>query len=77
MGNGWGPTLLDNIMELEFIRQAQREFNDTRSYWISGTTNVAAREVFDLNSLINGDAGDQYLTYLLMLECEKKHCCLN
>ena len=58
MGNGWSPAVLDNTMELEFIKQAQKGFDDTRSYWISGTTNVAAREVFDLNSLINGDTGD-------------------
>ena len=61
MGNGWGPAVLDNTMELEFIKQAQRGFNDIRSYWISGTTNVAIREVFDLNSLIKGDSGELFI----------------
>ena len=69
MGNGWGPSVLDNTMELKFIKQAQKGFDNNRSYWISGTTNVAARRVFDFNSLINGDSGD--------LLVRKKHCSFN
>ena len=58
MGNEWGPVVLNDAMEFEFIRQAQRGFNNNRSYWVSGTTNVAPRRIFYLNSLINGDSGN-------------------
>ena len=58
MGDRWGPMVLNDTLELEFIRQAQRLISDTTSYWISGSTNVAAREVVDFDSYINGDSGN-------------------
>ena len=58
MGNEWGPMVLNNTIELEFIRQAQKGQNNTRSFWIIGSTNVAAREVLDFNSYINGNTGN-------------------
>ena len=58
MGNEWGPVVLNDAMELEFIRQAQKGFNNDRSYWVSGTTNVAPKQHFQLNSYINGDTGN-------------------
>ena len=45
-------------MELEFIQQAQKGFNDSRSYWIGGSTNAAPGIVLDFNSYMNGDEGN-------------------
>ena len=38
MGTGWSPAVLNDRMELDFIRQGQRGFSDTKSYWIGGST---------------------------------------
>ena len=58
MGNGWGPTVLNDQMKLDFIRQGQRGFTDAKSYWVAGSTNSEPYEYFDFDSYIIGDSGD-------------------
>ena len=58
MGNGWGAAVLDDQMELNFIRQGQRGFSDVKSYWIGESTNAEPFQYFDYNSYIAGNSGD-------------------
>ena len=57
LGRGWGVAVLDNQVEADFIRQAQRGIDDLRSYWISGSTNTTHGTVIDFSSYIIGDTG--------------------
>ena len=58
MGNGWGPAVLDDQMEHDFIMQGQRGFSDARSYWIGGSTDAEPLEYFDYSSYIAGNSGN-------------------
>ena len=43
MGEGWAPAVLNTRKEMEFVREGQRGFSDSRNYWIGGRTNVRRR----------------------------------
>ena len=55
---GWGPAVLNNQAELDFIRQAQRWLSDDRSYWIGGSTNINAWNTFQYNNYMTEDSGN-------------------
>ena len=61
MGSGWSPAVLDDQTEVDFIRGAQRDFGDnTRSYFIAGSTNAEHNTEFgfDSGSYLPGNLGD-------------------
>ena len=39
IGNGWGPAILNTLDELYFIKEGQKSFCNSVSYWIGGSTN--------------------------------------
>ena len=57
-GTGGSPAVLNDQMELDFIRQAQRGLSDAKSYWIGGSTNAEPYEYFDYSAYLAGDSGD-------------------
>ena len=58
LGEGWAPTILNSQSEVDFLKQAQKDFGDnTRSFWVDGTTNAELNSIFDFNSYITGDSG--------------------
>ena len=66
IGTDWSPAILDNQIEADFIRQVQRGFGDnTRSYFLGGTTNAGINTIFDLNSYFTNNSGNQNLTIYL------------
>ena len=61
IGEGWAPAILNSQSEVDFLKQAQKDFGDnTRSFWIGGSTNAALNKTFDFNSYLTGDSGDYY-----------------
>ena len=50
MGPGWNPVVMNDRMEMNFIKQGQRTFSDNRSYWIGGKTNTQPRDFFEYSS---------------------------
>ena len=40
LGYGWGPAILETEREISFVVQAQKGFNNIRSYWIGGFTDI-------------------------------------
>ena len=57
MDNGWGPAVLDDQMELDFLRQGQKGWTNTYSYWVAGSTNAKPLLFIDFDSYIKGDSG--------------------
>ena len=47
MGQGWNTVVMNNRMEMNFIREGQRSFSDNRSYWIGGKTDTHPRDIFE------------------------------
>ena len=39
LGDGWAPAVIENRRELDFIRRAQRWFDNIATYFIGGYTN--------------------------------------
>ena len=58
IGTGWSPAVLNDRMELDFIRQGQRDFSDTKSYWIGGSTYARPFFYLDYSAYFVGDLGD-------------------
>ena len=52
MGSGWIPAVINNRMEMNFIKQGQRGFSDSRSYWIGGKTNTNPGDFFEYSAYI-------------------------
>ena len=57
MGDGWSPAVINDRMEFNFIREAQRGLTDNRSYWIGGSTNAEDFDTFGLTPYMDGDLG--------------------
>ena len=71
MGTGWSPAVLNDRMELDFIRQGQRGFSDTKSYWIGGSTYARPFFNLDYSAYFVGDSGD--LRFLIWTSSFTKH----
>ena len=55
---GWRPAVLNDAVEVDFIRGAQKEFSNPRSYFIGGSTSAAHNTDIDLDSYLTEDSGD-------------------
>ena len=57
LGNGWGITVLETQNEYDFMKQEQRSFRKSDSYWISGTTNIMLGETVGYSDYIHNNSG--------------------
>ena len=64
---GWGPAVLNDQTELDFIREAQRGLSHDKSYWIGGSTNSGPWSFIDLREYRTNDSGN--LTPLIDMLC--------
>ena len=57
-GGGWEPAVLDNEVELDFIKEAQKGLSHFRSYWIGGSTTVDTGNQIEFSEYSATDAID-------------------
>ena len=55
IGYGWRPAVLDTQEEYDFIREGQKSFNDSASYWIGGSTD--SNGIFEYSDYIGNNSG--------------------
>ena len=57
IGQGWETAVLDTQEEYDFIREGQKSFIDSASYWISGSTNLEIDTEFNYTDYIGNNSG--------------------
>ena len=65
LGDGWGPAVLETEEELNFVRQADRNISNARSYWIGGSTNICCLREISYSHYIPDDSGKSAHTNFL------------
>ena len=73
LGDGWAPAIVDSEAELEFIREGQRGFSASmsyfsggssdRSYYIGGFTDIAAMTNIQLSDYYGATEGGTTLSF--------------
>ena len=54
IGQGWNVAILNNTLEMNFIKEGQISFSDNRSYWIGGKTNTKPGQYFQYSAYNSG-----------------------
>ena len=57
MGNGWGPAVINSQQEYDFIKEGQKGFFNSISYWIGGSTDNQTDDIFNYTYYISDNTG--------------------
>ena len=60
IGDGWGPAVLNLQQEHDFIREGQKTFSSSRTYWIGGSVNAESNVKIAYSDYLQNDSGTKF-----------------
>ena len=57
LGTGWGAAVLETENEYDFLKQGQKSFSKSDSYWINGTTDNMLGEAVSYSDYFHNNSG--------------------
>ena len=64
LGEGWAAAILDTEGEFQFIKEGQRTFHHSRSYYIGGSTSSSLNTYIDYSQYNLDNTGSTKSTWL-------------
>ena len=58
IASGWGPAVINDQQEHDFLAEGQKTFRNSTPYWVAGSTNVQSGSLLDnYSQYITADSG--------------------